>query len=97
MTARPFQIGDRVSSTIEVYDAIHEGDLGTIVCIIGAERSAPAYGVSWDHASPMLHDCNGYCKNGTGFFVTKERIALYHVPTIDQTNFLDLLRGETYG
>lgn len=97
MNDRPFQVGDRVSSTVEIFDSVHKGDLGTIVCVIGSEHVVPVYGVSWDHTNPRFHSCGGYCEHGTGFFVREERIALHHAPaTIDQACFLDLLRGETY-
>lgn len=65
-----FNIGDRVVCT-KVYDALTElvGVEGTVIC-----SNAFELGVEWDMWSSSMHNLDGQCKNGHGWYIGRDYI-----------------------
>lgn len=101
-----FHVGDRVQLLVDLTSrymyhgetrepnsyrnaVLHKGVTGTVVVRYG--RSGYSVGVQWDvKPSETLHNCDGYCPSGYGWYVPTQYVALLS-PTIDTTEFLSLL------
>ncbi len=98
-----FHVGDRVELIVDltsryVYNgeergsnsyqngALHKGVTGTVVVEYGY-----SVGVQWDVGpTTCLHNCDGYCPNGYGWYVPTQYVAPLS-PIIDTAEFLSLL------
>jgi len=98
-----FHVGDRVQLLVDLTSryvhngearksnsyrnaALHEGVTGTVVVEYGY-----SVGVQWDvESNARLHNCDGYCPNGYGWYVPTQYVAPLS-PIIDTAEFLSLL------
>lgn len=103
MDRHAFHVGDRVQLLVDLTDrymyngsvkkynnyrnaALHSGTTGTIVVSYTNQ-----VGVRWDvKLNARLHNCDGNCPDGYGWYVPVEYIALLS-PCIDAGEFLLLL------
>ena len=72
-----YKKGQRVVC-IEDWDWLEVHDTGTVLSEVGEhEHWIP---VGWDKESDDLHDCNGLCEDGHGWFVVDNVIIPYISP-----------------
>lgn len=84
-----FAIGNRVVCVVS-YGNVRVGETGTLVHF---NEYAPEYGVRWDIAKDLRHDCLGNCESKHGWYVYRKNIKAEAEQDFGEFNFDNPLLG----